>query len=79
MKDETIGLDGKVLRGSFVVENTNPNCQPHLAIMLVSVYLVERGLIFETHQVDRKSTETRYYISDLEESACNFARRIRGY
>lgn len=28
---------------------------------------------------NRQETETRYYISDLEESAGDFARRIRGY
>jgi hypothetical protein len=56
---ETIGLDGKVLRGSFMVENTNSDCQPHPAIMLVSAYLVERGLILQTHQVDKKTNEIK--------------------
>lgn len=56
---ETIGLDGKVLRGSFMIENTNPDCQPHPAIMLVSAYLVERGLILQTHQVDKKTNEIK--------------------
>ncbi|MGK7896749.1 MAG: transposase family protein [Xenococcus sp. (in: cyanobacteria)] len=42
---ETLGVDGKVLRGSFMVESDNPDCDPHPAIMLVSAYLVERGLI----------------------------------
>jgi predicted transposase YbfD/YdcC len=28
---------------------------------------------------DKQERETRYYISDLEESATDFARRIRGY
>lgn len=37
IKGETIGLDGKVLRGSFMVENTNPDCEPHPAIMLVDL------------------------------------------
>lgn len=59
LEGETIGLDGKVLRGSFMVENTNPDCPPHPAIMLVSAYLVERGLILETHQVDKKSNEIK--------------------
>lgn len=58
-KGETIGLDGKVLRGSFMVEKTNPDCQPHPAIMLVSAYLVERGLILRTHQVDKKTNEIK--------------------
>ena len=47
IEGETIGLDGKVLRGSFMVEKTNPDCEPHPAIMLVSAYLVERGLTGE--------------------------------
>ncbi len=59
LEGETIGLDGKVLRGSFMVENTNPDCQPHPAIMLVSAYLVERKLILQTHQVDRKTNEIK--------------------
>jgi hypothetical protein len=64
---ETIGLDGKVRLGSFMVENTNSDCQPHPAIMLVSpkgyrsayAYLVERGLILQTHQVDKKTNEIK--------------------
>jgi hypothetical protein len=57
---ETIGLDGKVLRGSFMIENTNPDCQPHPATeRLVSAYLVERGLILQTHQVDKKTNEIK--------------------
>lgn len=59
LEGETIGLDGKVLRGSFMVESTNQDCQPHPAIMLVSAYLVERGLILKTHQVDKKTNEIK--------------------
>lgn len=59
LKGETIGLDGKVLRNSFMVEETNPDCQPHPAIMLVSAYLVERGFILRTHQVDKKTNEIK--------------------
>ena len=35
----------------------------------------------QSHRTTRnkQETETRYYISDLEESATDFARRIRGY
>ena len=40
-----------------MVESTNPDCQPHPAIVLVSAYLVERGLILKTHQVDKKTNE----------------------
>lgn len=59
IEGETIGLDGKVLRGSFMVENTNQDCEPHPAIMLVSAYLVERGLILQSHQVDKKTNEIK--------------------
>ena len=45
MAGETLGLDGKVLRGSFMLETDNPHCESHKAITLVSAYLVERGLI----------------------------------
>lgn len=59
LEGETIGLDGKVLRGSFMVESTNPDCEPHPAIMLVNAYLVERGLILHSYQVDKKSNEIK--------------------
>lgn len=54
---ETIGLDGKVLRGSYLLEEDNPYCEPHPAIILVSAYLVERGLILQPYQVETKSNE----------------------
>ena len=44
---ETIAVDGKVLRGSYQLETDNPYSDSHPAIMLVSAYLVERGLILE--------------------------------
>lgn len=59
IEGETIGLDGKVLRGSFMVENTNLDCEPHPAITLVSAYLVERGLILQSHQVNKKTNEIK--------------------
>ena len=63
IEGETIGLDGKVLRGSFMVEKTNPDCEPHPAIMLVSAYLVERGLTLRSHQVDKKTNECSAFAS----------------
>jgi DDE_Tnp_1-associated len=54
---ETIGLDGKVLKGSYLLEEENPYCEPHPAIVLVSAYLVERGLILPIHQVEYQSNE----------------------
>ncbi len=54
---ETIAVDGKVLRGSYQLETDNPHSEPHPAIMLVSAYLVERGLILEPYEVDVKTNE----------------------
>ena len=54
---ETIAADGKVLRGSYMVEADNPHQEPHPAIMLVSAYIVERGLILEPYEVDSKTNE----------------------
>lgn len=54
---ETIATDGKVLRGSYQIESDNPNSMPHPAIMLVSAYIVERGLILEPVEVNSKSNE----------------------
>lgn len=56
---ETIGLDGKVLKGSYQLEDDNPNSDSHPAIMLVSAYIVERGLILETFEVDAKTNEIK--------------------
>ena len=56
-------MDGKVLRGSYQLETDNPDSPPHPAIMLVSAYLVERGLILEPYQVDRKTKV--HYVRDV--------------
>jgi hypothetical protein len=56
---ETLAVDGKVLRGSYQLETDNPDSPPHPAIQLVSAYLVERGLILEPYQVDRKTNEIK--------------------
>lgn len=47
---ETLAVDGKVLRGSYQLESDNPESPSHPAILLVSAYLVERGLILEPYQ-----------------------------
>ncbi|NMF84361.1 transposase [Nodosilinea sp. P-1105] len=65
---ETLAVDGKVLRGSYQLETDNSDSSPHPAIILVSAYLVERGLILEPYQVDGKTNEIKA-----------FAQRIRGY
>ena len=56
---ETISLDGKVLRSSYQLEDDNLNSDRHPAIMLVSAYIVERGLILEPFQVDAKTNEIK--------------------
>lgn len=56
---ETLALDGKVLKGSYQLEDDNPNSPPHPAIMLVSTYIVERGLILEPYEVERKTNEIK--------------------
>jgi hypothetical protein len=57
MAGETLALDGKVLRGSYLLETDNPHCESHQAITLVTAYLVERGLILEPCEVEDKSNE----------------------
>lgn len=52
---ETIAVDGKVLRGSYQVASEHSTLEPHPAIMLVNAYIVERGLIFDQYEVDRKT------------------------
>ena len=54
-----------------MVESTNQDCQPHPAIMLVSAYLVERGLILKTHQVDQKTNEIKALPELIESLALN--------
>jgi hypothetical protein len=57
LSGETIAPDGKVLRGSYQIESDNPDSTSHPAIMLVSAYIVERGLILEAVEVESKSNE----------------------
>ena len=56
---ETIAVDGKVLRGSYQLERDNPDSAPHRAIMLVSAYIVERGLILPPYEVESKTNEIK--------------------
>lgn len=56
---ETLAMDGKVLRGSYQLETDNPESPPHPAIMLVSAYLVERGLILQPYPVESKTNEIK--------------------
>ncbi|MBF2075535.1 MAG: hypothetical protein IGS50_17485 [Synechococcales cyanobacterium C42_A2020_086] len=52
-------MDGKYLQGSYQVASEHSTTEPHPAIQLVSVYLVERGLILEPYEVERKSNEVK--------------------
>jgi hypothetical protein len=54
---ETIATDGKVLRGFYEQGSDEPEGDSHPAIMLVSAYIVERGLILELYEVDSKTNE----------------------
>ena len=66
---ETIAMDGKVLKGSFLREDDNLHCKPHPAIMLVSAYIVERGLILPTYEVERKTNEITALPKFIEQLA----------
>jgi hypothetical protein len=54
---ETIATDGKVLRGSYEAISDDPTVDSHPAIMLVTAYIVERGLILEPYEVSSKTNE----------------------
>jgi hypothetical protein len=56
-RGETIALDGKVLRGSYTVDTAASTTESHPAIQLVTVYVVERGLLLPIQAVDKKSNE----------------------
>jgi DDE_Tnp_1-associated len=68
-KGETISLDGKTLRGSYLVQDNNPNSEPHPAIVLVTAYVAEQGLILPPRLVDFGSNE----ITALPELIKNLA------
>ena len=69
LSGETLAVDGKVLRGSYQLETDNADSPPHPAILLVSAYLVERGLILEPYQVDRKTNEIKALPECIEKLA----------
>jgi len=66
---ETLALDGKTLKGSYLREDDNPHCEPHRAIMLVSAYLVERGLILPAYEVESKTNEITVLPKFIEQLA----------
>ena len=63
---ETIALDGKVLRGSYNLDTPASTTESHPAIQLVTVYIVERGLILPIQPVDCKSNEIKALPPVLE-------------
>jgi hypothetical protein len=67
---EMLAVDGKHLRGSYQLDSEHCTTEPHPAIQLVSVYLVERGFILKPFEVERKSNE----IKVLPELVKQFAR-----
>ncbi len=66
---ETLAVDGKVLKGSYLREDDNLHCEPHKAIMLVSAYLVERGLILPCYEVESKTNEITALPKFIEQLA----------
>ena len=56
---ETIAMDGKVSRHSYNRETPASTTDSHPAIQLVTVYIVERGLILPIQPVDSKSNEIK--------------------
>lgn len=56
---ETIAMDGKVSRRSYNRETPASTTESHPAIQLVTVYIVERGLILPIQPVDSKSNEIK--------------------
>lgn len=68
---EMLAVDGKTLRGSYHLASDCSTTESHRAIQLVSVYLVERGLILAPYEVEQKSNE----IKVLPELVKQFAER----
>lgn len=66
---ETIAMDGKVLRGSYETIRDDQSVDSHPAIMLVSAYIVERGLILEPYQVAAKTNEITAIPALIEQMA----------
>lgn len=68
---ETIATDGKVVRGSYEALSDDPQVESHPAILLVSAYIVERGLILEPYEVESKTNEITALPIFMEQLALN--------
>jgi DDE_Tnp_1-associated len=66
---ETIAMDGKVIRGSYEAISDDPKVDSHPAIMLVSAYIVERGLILEPYEVESKTNEIKAIPAFIKQMA----------
>lgn len=66
---ETVAMDGKVIRGSYEAVSNDPKVDSHPAIMLVSAYIVERGLILEPYEVDSKTNEIKAIPAFIKQMA----------
>lgn len=66
---ETVAVDGKVLRGSYECPSDDPTVDSHPAIMLVTAYIVERGLILDPYEVDSKTNEITALPAFIEQMA----------
>lgn len=68
---EMLAVDGKHLRGSYQLACEHSTTEPHPVIQLVSVYLVERGLVLEPFEVERKSNEIKALPQLVKQFACS--------
>ena len=66
---ETIAMDGKVLRGSYECPSDDPTIDSHPAIMLVTAYIVERGLILDPYPVSSKTNEITAFPAIIKQMA----------
>lgn len=57
LPSETIATYGKVLRGAYEAISDDPTVDSHPAIILVTAYIVERGLILEPYEIESKTNE----------------------
>ena len=58
------------MRVAYQLASEHATTEPHPAIQLVSVYLVERGLILEPYEVERKSNEIKVLPELVKQFAC---------
>ena len=57
LPSETIATYDKVLRGAYEAISDDPTVDSDPAIILVTAYIVERGLILEPYEMESKTNE----------------------